>query len=178
MLDRSFLDKIVEMSKANTFELGGYTYSDKNLTRIEEPPIYPLSFNTLQGICDVIKSEIDKYASPLVVIANYNSVTVYSTLKGNRDRDKIFISNAITPNTRFNDYIPLENFIISLKSDFCDSDDREKIIKMLSCVTDDSSVINSDDGISQKVEVIKGISLKDIKEIKERVSLTPYSCFN
>lgn len=55
--------------------------------------------------------------------------------------------------------------------------DVEYVLNLLSKISDDNSVESADNGLSQSVEVRKGISLKANETIRPIVALTPFRTF-
>ena len=81
-----------------------------------------------------------------------------------------------------------ENFIIGLQSCFQRTyiekpdgkviGDWEYVLKVASNVSAESKVTNSDDEISQSVDMAKGIVLKEQATLKSRVMLAPFRTFS
>ena len=66
-MDRSAIEKIVELGAPNIHMEGGYTYSDKELKVIQEPKVRTLPFRTLSGLVYALLAEHENFAAPLLV---------------------------------------------------------------------------------------------------------------
>jgi hypothetical protein len=70
-----------------------------------------------------------------------------------------------------------EVFIIGLQSNFVSTPELETVLRLVSNLSSDLNVNIADDGISQKVTVNKGVSMKEAVVPPRRVKLMPYRTF-
>src|SRR5215475_1689396 len=78
---------------------------------------------------------------------------------------------------RFGAFYPLETFIITLRSLFCETEDVSALIRVLGRVEDSSVKQFDDDGISQSVTATVGITTKRDVTIPPVVMLMPFRTF-
>lgn len=179
-MDRTFVEKIIELAVPNIITKNGYNYSDKSLEVIQDPRVSTMNFRTLRGLVDTLKSEFSEFHGPLIVnVVGETEVEVYSAI-GNTDRKREipYHSEAETIHIDFNRKIDYENMMISLKSKFVETPELLEVVQLLGTITEENSSQTSDDGFSQSVVVRKGIVMKENKVIKPIVKLRPYRTFN
>lgn len=178
-LTKEAIEKIEEMSKVETFEFNGHTYTSKPVTRVKGLSPATLKINTLDSFVELIKAEIKKFPNPLFVCigADAQTVTAYSTLKSDAERDVPYSAIAILPHFRFGEWLNIEDMIISLKSKFIQTEDTDKLVSLLGNITSTESVSVKDDGFTQNVEARKGISMVQNIDIKPIIKLKPYRTF-
>ncbi len=179
-MERSAIEKIVELSAPNIIEKAGFIYSDKRLEVIKQPRVNTMNFRTLRGLVDTLKKEHDNFASPLVVnVLSETEVEVYSAINSvDRTREIPYHSEAETIHIDFNRKLDYESMMITLKSKFVETPELLELIKLLGTITEENSSKTSDDGFSQSVVVRAGIALKAEQTIKPIVKLKPYRTFN
>ncbi len=179
-MERSAIEKIVELSAPNIIEKDGFTYSDKSLKVVQQPRVNTMNFRTLRGLVDTLKKEHDNFASPLVVnVLSETEVEVYSAINSvDRTREIPYHSEAETIHIDFNRKLDYESMMITLKSKFVETPELLELIKLLGTITEENSSKTSDDGFSQSVVVRSGIALKAEQTIKPIVKLKPYRTFN
>ena len=75
--------------------------------------------------------------------------------------------------------IDQELFIISVKSQFQATNDRETILHHTSSINTESAIKTDDDGVSQQIQVKKGLSgaLVEKADLKSIVKLKPFRTF-
>lgn len=173
------IDKIVELKETQTFEINGEVYADKQLIRVKPHVDRPtsISVSTLSGICKLIRSELPKLATTIIVHAtSYKTVDVFTTFADDMSRDAVYHAEANVPG--FNGgWRDREEALIQLRSLFIPGDDTEYLLNLLSRISDDSTVKSTDNGVTQTVEARHGISLNAMVEIRPRVNLQPFRTF-
>jgi len=197
-------DAVVE-ANGQDYILSGYKraerLSDKFLALIDEHAIeketlkhkqdllkLELSFNEVQhfgklsslsGLCDIIKAEIEREAAAkpyFLIVENYATVGVYGSYEYNYSRKALY--SAVADNKDFDfGRQPLEQAIISLQSRYVNGGDVEYIIGLLSRISKKAEVNSEDNGVTQRVQTNKGISLKDVETVRNRVKLSPFRTF-
>lgn len=177
MLNREAIEKIEEMAKNEVIYCNGFDYSTKPLYRIEQPTIQPLNFKSIKGLCDVIKNEYEKYDKQLIVVADEDSINVYTHIE-NRKRDLIYTADASALYHDFGRYISREEMCIKLKSMYIQTEERDNVIKLISNISNSHVTTQNDDGFSQSVEITKGISFKEMVNVDSIITLKPYRTFN
>ena len=179
-MDRSAVEKIVELGAPNIHIEGGYVYSDKELKVIQEPKVRTLPFHTLSGLVYALLAEHENFVAPLLVsVTDEDTVTVHSAISSiDRMREVPYTVNAELIDIPFNRQLDYETMMITLKSKFVETPELLELVKLLGTITEENSAQLSDDGFTQTVVVRKGIAIKDNKAVKPIVNLKPYRTFN
>lgn len=179
-MDRTAIEKIVELGAPNYHEENGYKYTDKKLNVIECPRVSELTFHTLDGLIYALKAEYKNFNGPLLIDVNdEESVTVYSAIQStDRKREIPYRVSAELIEIPFNRKLDYETMMITLKSKFVETPELLELVKLLGTITEENSATASDDGFSQSVVVRKGIAMKEGKVVKPIVKLKPYRTFS
>ena len=179
-MDRSAVEKIVELGAPNIHIENDYVYSDKELNVIREPKTPTLTFKTLDGLIYALLAEHEIFAAPLLVsVTDEDTVTVHSAISSiDRMREIPYTVNAELIDIPFNRQLDYETMMITLKSKFVETPELLELVKLLGTITEENSAQLSDDGFTQTVVVRKGIALKDNKAVNPIVKLKPYRTFN
>lgn len=178
MMDKSFIEKIEEMSGIKVIENSKGTFSEKPLHRLENKLPNTLDLSTLNGLVTMIKHEHGSYLEPLFVrITSPVEVDVFGAMRGDNQRENPFHAVARLPHFDFNNYYSIENMIIALKSRFASTEDRDYLVKLLGNITDTKSIQTKDDGVTQSVTVNAGIQMLGETRVKPIVTLKPYRTF-
>lgn len=162
--------------------IDGHTYTDRDLSRIDPPAIdrpKSIKLNSLDSLILMLSAEVSKDGIETPVFVRVNgakSVEVYTTYNNDFTRNYLYEVVADTPDFRFGwqDY---EEAMIALRSQFKQDDGILYILDLLKRVTDEESVSTSDNGLTQTVEVKKGVSLKAKENVRPHVKLRPYRTF-
>lgn len=137
-----------------------------------------LKINTLSGLVDYIKSNLDRADEKLYLhIASHKSVHLVSTLKPDGRREELAIAEAILPDFWFDRFYDMEEFNVALQSIFVKNPDREILLKVVGNLKEDNVKTTGDDGVSQAVIIKTGVaSAADVK-VPNPVTLIPYRTF-
>ncbi len=175
------LQYIVGLSVPTVREIGGETYSDKNLHRIKHnPKADPIEMNTLSSLVDYLRSGMDVNAEKeklFIHVQSPTKVAVFSALDDERDREYLVRVNAQIPSFNFDHFIDHESFCIALQSKFLDSPERALLLKFAGTVEAGSVAEYGDDGVSQKATVKTGIASKEDALVPSPVLLAPFRTF-
>ena len=179
-MDRTAIEKIVELSAPNITEINGYEYTDKLLSVVKNPTVSTITFHTLDGLVNTLKEEYSDFNGPLLIDVNdEESVTVYSAIqRTDRQREIPYRVSAELISIPFNQMLDYERMMITLKSKFVETPELLETVKLLGTITEENSAQLSDDGFTQSVVVRKGIAMKEGKVVKPIVRLKPYRTFN
>lgn len=179
-MDRSAIEKIIEVSEPHIIEENGYKYSDKELNVISEPTVEPIHVSTLSSLVDLLKAENTIFKKPILIhISNSETVSVYSGVNSSdKNREKPYVARFNPIEFKFGYWYNYEQMMIALKSKFVETPELNEVVKLLGTITEENNMKVEDDGFTQTVTVKKGIALKDNKAINPRVKLIPYSTFN
>ena len=132
------LEYIVDLSHPFVRVFNGYTYADKKLIRVPEV-LYAESIqtNTLTGLCDYIKSNVDDMdAKMLLHVVSPTKVRLLSALDAERGRECLMEAHALLPEFTFGRFMGHEEFCIALQSKFIKNDDRDLVLKFAGTVED------------------------------------------
>lgn len=175
---KSAIEKILSLAPPTTIEHGSRTYTDKPLTLVLPPHASTLEFSTLRGLCDIVQREIGNYPNGLIIKANAKSVDVYTDMRfEDATRDLPYCAEADTPSIYFDRYISYEDMMITLKSKFVPTAERDELIRTLGTIIEENRTALSDDGFTQTVNIKQGIAMIGSKVINPIVRLKPYRTF-
>lgn len=173
------LEYIVDLSHPFVRVFNGYTYADKKLIRVPEM-LYAESIqtNTLTGLCDYIKSNVDDMdAKMLLHVVSPTKVRLLSALDAERGRECLMEAHALLPEFTFGRFMGHEEFCIALQSKFIKNDDRDLVLKFAGTVEDGTVTQYGDDGVTQKATVKTGLASKSDAVVPNPVTLAPYRTF-
>lgn len=178
-MDRTAIEKIVELGAPNYHEENGYTYTDKELNVIEEPRVPTLTFHTLDGLVYTLRAEYKEFNGPILIdVTDEKNVTVFSAISDiDRQREVPYKVRAEIVDIPFDRKLDYETMMITLKSKFVDTPELRGLVQLLGTITEENNAMLSDDGFTQTVVVRKGIALKDNKAVNPIVSLKPFRTF-
>ena len=182
------LKYIVGLSSPVVQTIGGETYSDKPLGRVDFTPLAsPIQLSTLRSLVDYIKSHMDTIGpdngqNMFIHVLSPTKVRMYSELNKNRDREYIAEVTADVPVFSFNRWIDHETFCIALQSKFLPADnggqdDRALLLKFAGTVESGTIAEYGDDGVTQKATIKTGIAKKGDAVIPNPVCLKAYRTF-
>lgn len=179
---REAIQKISEISAPNFFtEQGGKVYVDKPMMEVA-PRQYakPVALHTLTGLVGFIKNNNDfrETVRYYVQVESPTSVIVYSELDEERKREKIAVCEAVIPEIVLGSWIEQEAFLIQLQKNYVDDCDRAMILQFAGTVKSGSVTEYSDDGVSQKATIKKGVASLAEAKVPSPCRLRPYRTFN
>lgn len=178
MIDRSFIEKIEDMTGPKVIETDHGAFSDKQLHRIEDRLIDTTKLSSLSGLATMIKQEMNDFNIPLFVrVSSPEKVDVLGAVRYDMQREMPYTAIAKFIGFDYDRYMSIENMIICLKSRFAPTEDRDYLVQLLGNITDQQSVQTKDDGITQSATIKSGIQLVGEQRIKPIVSLKPYRTF-
>lgn len=184
------IDKILEVATANTFELTDAlgtkaTYSDKKLHQVKaEPPALPdrVDVTTINGFADLVRAKLEflaDFSAYVIHIEDEDTITLKGKATDNYGRRDVLIK--ATPvefrSFDFGRWVEQESFAIGLASLFENTADRAYCLELAATMTDDATRQSNDDGFTQRVNVKRGLRVKDDVEVKPIVYLAPYRTF-
>jgi hypothetical protein len=168
-------------------EIDGVLFSTKKMEPIyHDPRPAALGVQSLTAIVDYLKSEIDfpmiaadkEARSILLHVVSPTAVEIVSRAGGPAVKRTTWLSASAPENPfRYGQKYDPENFNIALQSLFVDSDDRACILKLAGTVKSEAVKTDTDDGVTQKVEVRKNIAFAAEAKIPNPVTLRPWRTF-
>lgn len=182
MLSKLF-DRIIQESKPEILTINGNGYTSKTVFPVKHRPAIT-NLHTLEGLDYFINSVLlipgTDSKDYVFNIENTDKVSLQVRCYKWEEYFTVAQATCFKSNNafRFGDKYDVETFIIRLQSEFAETEDRNNLIKLVSSLTSGSSNICEDDGISQKVTVKRGVTLKGEAVINPRVVLKPYRTFH
>ena len=180
MIDKSFIEKILELSPVNLLELGqNRSFTDAKIYPVLEPEVSPITCHTLTGLVDFFD------ALPLVEqnrvmfhVEDFNKVSIVSEIFGpEKQRETFITANAYKQPETFNNYIGHEDFMISILSRFVQDETTAKVLKIVGNLKSEAGATFSDDGLTQTVTAKTGITKVENIDLPNPISLRPYRTF-
>lgn len=181
-LTREFIEKIEEMSEPHYIDREGRLFTDKTMYPIPYGPVAttPLVTQSLSSVADYLRSGTDcKVMSgrPIVHVLSATEVDLYMEMNPDKERDNPISATIDVCRFPFGRFMDAESFIIQLQSSFVQDEAAQDLLKFVSKISQDSSVSQDDNGISQQVTARKGISLSYNTKLPNPVTLRPYRTF-
>lgn len=128
----------------------------------------PIKATTLTSLVDYIKQRRDELREHMIIqVVSATEVRMYSGLLDERDREELFVVNALLPRFEFGQQYDQESFIVSLQSCFQNNGDREAVAMLASNIVNNQQQEYSDDGITTKQAAL----------VPNPVHLVPYRTF-
>ena len=175
------INKILELAEPHVMLFNGRDYCDKKMIPIDrELRAEHICMTTLSSLVAYVRSGMDiKDQRYIIHIVSPTEVRLISGLDGDRKRETLVIVNAELPEFSFNREVEKEKFVIGIQSKFVDNltDDKSLILKFAGTVKSGSVSEYSDDGVSQKATVKKGVSSMTEAIVPSPCRLTPYRTF-
>lgn len=187
------IEKIISLAPPNEIEFNGHTYTDKPLHRLTPPAAECVAISTLQGLVDLYAADLDTVrtaASVLVHVTSPTSVEIVSRETDSYARRHLWAKAEYPKDIQrfpFGAFLAPENFIIAVqagfqrvkveKDDGTMAQDLDYVLKTVSAISSGATQTSEDDGISQTVNMRRGIVLKGTETLKGRVDLAPYRTF-
>lgn len=177
---KAMIEKIAAMAAPTTYSIGGENFSSERLYRIDpkKDKPEPITVNGLDSVCKLVRDEAGKVGRKLFVqIKNYREVSVFSTYDEEYERFYLYNCTADTPAVTMGRFMQYENAIIELRSLYIPNAGTDYLLGLLGSISNESKVVSSDNGVTQKVEAKSGIALSSMVEVKPRVKLQPFRTF-
>lgn len=178
---KSAIEKILQISAPNFKEHEGRLFSDKNLVEVKpKPGPEPLrvSINTLSGVIDYIKNNLDDESEYVIHISDYNEVFLYGKYDSDFCQRKVYVVAESKLNRfPYGRFMEISDFIINMMSYFRNEFNYTDVLTYVSSLSKDSNIMIGDDGISQTATVKTGVVNKENKTVPNPVKLVPYETF-
>lgn len=142
----------------------------------------PLVLNQLTGLLDWINHEGIKIQAKkdflMVQVVSPTEVRVIGRVN-NQGRRSVYVDvNAVVDNIPFGRFLDQEDMVILLQSQFVhDIDDRDILLQVVSNLRSDEVQQQTDDGVSQTVQINSGVASVSTVKVPNPVTLTPYRTF-
>jgi len=180
MIDKEFVEKILELAPVQELEIGGGKYTSKPINKILDPQATTLAFSTLTGLKDYIEVNLDLISKETVMlhVEDYKTVSIITGLKGHfRQRETLVRAKAHDCQFQFDKFYDREAFQIAIMAAFMPTENRDKVVKFIGNVVQKAEVQTEDDGFTQRVTAKAGIARVAEVEVPNPVTLQPYRTF-
>jgi len=168
--------------KEPVIEVEDRNYMLEGYRPVLEPTIDLIGIHTLSGVLEYCAGNLDhEVGGPelFIHIDNYNRVLLLSESFGDfRQRHTLLCADAYTTGFAFGSQYDIESFIIALSSQFVETEDRQTLLELCGGITKETAGTITDTGITQKMEVKKGISMRESTIIKNPFVLKPFRTFS
>lgn len=176
------IEKIQQLSDwPKHLVIGGQDYINGNLKLVVPPARPAFELQTLTGLVDVLSAAPTSFTRGdwLAHVMSHTKVLVEAKQEDGYGRRARFADCSLQDGEQFpfNRFIDREAFVIGLQSRFVENDDSKALLKLTSSMTNEGATISEDDGVSQKVTIKQGVSLKDFQTVRPRWSLRPFRTF-
>lgn len=177
----SALKYLNKIATPQLLELEQRPYTTAQVFPVKTPLPSTLEINTLTGIKDYLKENIDglELDQLMVHVLGAKNVLIRSRLRGPfEDRACYVTATHKQPEFAFGKYHDIESFIIELQSKFVQDETTAKILQLVGTITDDQIQIYCDDGVTQSVTAKNSLGMLAQKEVPNPVVLFPRRTFN
>lgn len=169
--------------KPYSIEFEGKPYSSHQLhLPPDEKSINPLKVSTLQSLVDYLTTDFDEGLPSLAIhVVSPRRVNLITKLDDQRTPRRDVVVCVELPSSQtfpFGKFMEQDEFVIFLISRFEDSGDRADLLKIIGCLSQDSSVKNMDDGVTTKTTVQSGVALREDVTVNPIQRLAPYRTFS
>lgn len=172
-------------------EVDGRHYTVRDIKPVYDPTPSAFVVNTLTGLVDYLKINVDKLDLDSLIchVVSPETVSVFSALHGNfQQRSEYVRAKLDMKGFEFDDYLSPEEFNIGLQSCFTDTPltvdgelkptDKGLVLKYVGNVKESVVKESGDDGVSQRMAVKIGIAAIEDVVLPNPVTLRPYRTFN
>ena len=182
---REAIDRILDLARPVTVKVDGREYSTVPLTSIKHPDLSCVQVQSLTGLVDYLNTELLVDADQcwlegdwFVLVQSFSEVVVLSA-PVNESNQRLILAQATAPRFEFSfgAFMPMEEFIIGLQTQFLETPTRADVLKVVGNIKSDAIKTMKDDGISQRVEVAAGVTGVENVNLPNPVALKPYRTF-
>jgi len=167
----------------NQIAIGERLYSDKSISPIQAPLAETLRVSTLDGFA---KATLTGNAEVSVIhVVGFSEVNLIARKCDEWGRRAIAVKAGLpdVQGFEFGRFLDPETFLIGVQAKFVEyadddpEDDKHYVLRIASSITAEDVSTSDDDGISQKIAMRRGVSLKSGETLRPRVKLTPFRTF-
>jgi len=178
MIDRSFIEKIVDLATPVLVTVSGREYSTQQIHPVKDPVMPGFKVSTLSSIVDYIVDNFDEANKLVIHVESEASVKLFSPIFGKyRQRDEMLQAQPSVKPFQFGTRMSIESFIISMQALFIADETTAQILKIVGNITDNATRNHSDDGVTQSVTAKSGIVRVENTPLPNPVMLRPYRTF-
>lgn len=175
------IDRILLLGKPEIITFGDRSFISKSnsITDLYDPEAKELTGFTLTALKEFIDVTNKNYLNgSFLQIVSHGQVSLVSDLFGaNLQRQSFFTSRFQASSYPFGNYIPTEEFIVSLQAFFIQDEITESMLKVVGNIVHESKTETTDNGYTQSVTAKTGIARVGNVTIPNPVSIRPYRTF-
>ncbi len=184
-MDGTAIKELKDLALEGTLHsVDGKVYSPHKMYRVySDPRPGALVVHSLTGVVDYLEANIDGLSKDklLIHVVNHSAVNVITNVQGDSNERHVVLSAKYDDGDSFpfGRWLDQEDFIIRARSRFETTDDLNFILHHTAKIDTESAVVSQDDGVTQKIQVKRGVSgaLTDSKSLKPIVTLKPHRTF-
>ena len=176
---QKFVQEIISLAKAETFQINGQTYTDGNLRRVPPHVDRPesIKLNGLDSICKIVRDELHKFSTTIFIqVDDFDHVNVMTSYLEDFSRNHLYSARADVPGIK-KGWRDRETLLIELRSLFIPNEGTGYLLDLLSKMTNENNVSSTGNGVTQTVEARQGIALNAKVQVKPKVELIPFRTF-
>lgn len=180
MIDSTFVEKIEKLAVENEIQIIKDESGREYFTSKPQPNSPPLAgslhVSTLDGLVDMIEAEELECS---IFIDNPRSVSLRGELDDRwRQRETFAVATIEQNGFPFERALSIEDFIINVQCNFVESEEKQKLLRLVSSITSSEVTTAEDDGLTQEVVTKATIGHKKSQvQIDPIVLLEPYRTF-
>lgn len=176
------INRILELAKVEVVDAKPGQLVSSKLTQVQYPTPPVLGLNTLSGIVDYVKADLELGNSGCFIhVEEFDSVSLYlPRIQDTQQRLKVLEASAehCMNKFKFGSRIGVEEFIIALQANFVQDETTMKLLHIVSRMKAEKITQADDDGISQQVMAKSGVVMTQQVKIPNPVVLRPYRTFS
>lgn len=180
----NFLNRVRELTQEENpiVESNKRKYWRSSHDLVTEPTAREKTVHSLSSIVDYVRHNPDNLDAGedgqlIINVENADKVKVFSALNEDKNRNSYLSCELFPFGFSFDRFMDPETFIIGVQTYFDPNDDRTNILSYIGNVRDEEIMERKDDGITQELNVKKGISGVDRKVLPNPVKLLPKRVF-
>lgn len=173
------LERIVVDGQARELEVNGRKLVFGKFQEVKPIKNYykKVEFNELSSLVTMIEKEWEKDRGQLFInVESPFKVSTFTKVDVELERQEPYEVSFIGKQFDFGKWLDYENFIISLRALFIETEERDKLLNLIASIKNVDNNEISDNGITQTATTKKGAILEK-GELKAIYNLTPYRTF-
>ena len=183
MIDKSFIDTILEIAKPELVKVDGRTAfsSYGRITELLPPFQTAIEVPSLQSIVDYLSKKADgvNTADVIIHVVDPCVVAVYSDVDPMWKRRHLYITaNHKYPVFKFGQWFGPEEFVINVQSQFVQDENSANILRIVGNLADENVTTYADDGVTQGVNQRTGVARVGATTVPNPITLRPFRTFS
>jgi hypothetical protein len=180
------IEKIIELDEIRTYEMDGRIYTRNRdqlqpLIKPEEVDPVPLEVCNLRSFIKylVINPDgLDLDWLTIYVVDAFNVHLIGPLQESNCNRRFTYLAAHVEPCFfKFNQFLELEDFVISLQANFQRTAELGAVVHMLANLANENIRQNIDDGFTQSLQIKDGLTTKAEVKVQNPITLIPFRTF-